>query len=361
MIHVICNLIREFCSLLALPDRLLSGKLGSLTGDLRAMLSLKVGDSGSLPSVGLGLWKIEKSAASAMVKEAVRAGYRHLDAASDYGNEEEAGDGIQSALSSSLCSRDQLWVTSKLWNTYHRPEHVRPAIERTLRDLKVDYLDLYLVHFPISLKYVPIEERYPPGWFFDPTASQPKMETESVRISETWGAMERLVEAGLTRHIGVSNFGVSLIRDLLSYANIRPSVLQVESHPYLVQGKLLRYCQQEKIAFTAFSPLGAGSYVPLGMATDQESVLSHSVVQEIAKKVNRTAAQVVLRWGVQRGTAIVPKTSNPKRLVENISIFDFELSLDQMEAIAKLDRNQRFNDPGVFCESAFGCYYPIYE
>ncbi len=227
--------------------------------------------------------------------------------------------------------------------------------------MKLDYLDLYLVHFPISLAFVPFEERYPPGWFFDPNAPTPKMQADRVRISDTWGAMERLVDAGLVKHVGISNFGVSLIRDLLSYARIRPSVLQVESHPYLVQPKLLRYCQEEKIAFTAFSPLGAGSYVSIGMAKETDSVLQDPVVREIAKSVGRTAVQVVLRWGVQRGTSLVPKTSRIERLKENISIYDFELSESQMMAISRLDRHQRYNDPGVFCEQAFGCFYPIYE
>jgi D-xylose reductase len=235
------------------------------------------------------------------------------------------------------------------------------ACERTLKDLQVDHLDLYLIHFPIALAYVPFEHRYPAGWFFDPQVESPKMIPDSVPIAETWGAMERLVEAGLVRSIGVSNFGVSLIRDLLSTARMRPSVLQIESHPYLVQPKLLRYCEQEGMAVTAFSPLGAPSYVPLGMAQANESVLLQPCVLEIAEAVQRTPAQVVLRWGVQRGTAVIPKTEKLERLKENLSLFDFELSDAQMSAIAALDRGQRFNDPGVFCEQAFGCYYPIYE
>ena len=322
---------------------------------------VNVSSGSHLPSVGLGLWKIANADAASMVHAAVGAGYRHLDSACDYGNECETGDGIQRVMSDKICNRDELWITSKLWNTYHHPQHVRPALERTLRDLKVDYLDLYLIHFPITLKHVPIEKRYPPGWFYDPDAAQPKMELDSVPIAETWGAMEEIYKAGLAKHIGVSNFGCSLIRDLLSTASVRPAVLQVESHPYLTQEKLLRYCEQEQIAYTAFSPLGAGSYVPLGMATDADSVLTEPTVQAIAKARGKTAAQVVLRWGVQRGTAVIPKTSRVERLRENISIFDFELTEDEMQSISKLDRNQRFNDPGVFCEKAFGCYYPIYE
>jgi D-xylose reductase len=173
--------------------------------------------------------------------------------------------------------------------------------------------------------------------------------------------MEALVRKGLVRNIGISNFGTSLIRDLLSYANIRPSVLQIESHPYLTQSKLLRYCRSESIAVTAFSPFGAPSYIPLGMATAKESVLEHPEILKIARECNRTAAQVVLRWGVQRGTAVIPKSRNPDRLAENLNVFDFSLSTEQMASIHTLDRHQRFNDPGDFCESAFGCFFPIYE
>ncbi len=332
-----------------------------MSSDKVDVASVKVASGASLPSVGLGLWKIANSDASEMVYQAARAGYRHLDSACDYGNEREVGDGIQRVIRDKVCSRDDLWITSKLWNTYHHPQHVRPALERTLRDLQVDQLDLYLIHFPITLKHVPIEQRYPPGWFYDPNAAKPKMETDSVPIAETWRAMEEIYNAGLARHIGISNFGCSLIRDLLSTATVRPTVLQVESHPYLTQEKLLRYCQQEQIAYTAFSPLGAGSYIPLGMATESESVLNQPLVQAIAAAHSKTPAQVVLRWGVQRGTAVIPKTSRPERLIENLAIFDFELTSQEMQSIASLDRNQRFNDPGVFCESAFGCYYPIYE
>ena len=317
--------------------------------------------STSLPSVGLGLWKIANADAASLVQQAISVGYRHLDSACDYGNEREVGDGIRKAIDDKRTTREQLWITSKLWNTYHHPKHVRPALERTLRDLQVDYLDLYLIHFPITLKHVPIETRYPPGWFYDPSAPSPKMEIDTVPIADTWGAMEEIHRAGLVRHIGVSNFGCSLIRDLLSTASIRPAVLQVESHPYLTQEKLLRYCRQEQIAYTAFSPLGAGSYIPLGMATDADSVLGQPIVQAIAAAHRKTPAQVVLRWGVQRGTAVIPKTSQPQRLAENLDIFDFELTSEEMQSIAKLNRNQRFNDPGEFCESAFGCFFPIYE
>ena len=323
--------------------------------------ALKLNTGHELPAVGLGTWKIACEQVAELVVEAARAGYRHFDCACDYGNEEQVGAGLQQVVNAGLCKREELWVTSKLWNTYHRPEHVRIAAERTLRDLQLDYLDLYLIHFPISTKFVPFEKHYPPGWFADPAADAPRMEADPVPIAETWQAMEELVSAGLVRDIGVSNFGCSLLRDLLSYARIRPAVLQVEMHPYLTQEKLLRYCGQEEIAVTAFSPLGALSYFSLNMAQPEESVLAQPIVTEIAERHGKTPAQALLRWGVQRGTAIVPKTSRAERLRENLDIFDFELTAEELNAISALNQNRRFNDPGDFCESAFNTFFPIYE
>jgi D-xylose reductase len=323
--------------------------------------ALILNDGGRLPSVGLGCWKIPPDSASEIVYSAIQLGYRHLDSACDYGNEIEVGEGIQKALQAGICSRDQLWVTSKLWNTYHRPEHVRPALERTLRDLQLDHLDLYLIHFPISLRFVPFEQRYPPGWMDPAESIQPMMQPDSVPISETWGAMQELVRAGLCKRIGVSNFGVALLRDLLSVASIRPSVLQVELHPYLTQEKLLRFCMQEAIAVTAFSPLGAGSYVPLGMADADDSILGHPLIQKISGELGKTPAQIVLRWAVQRKTAVIPKTARIERLTENLDLFNFELSDQQMQDISGLNCGRRYNDPGVFCEIAFGRFCPIFD
>ncbi|MCA9222592.1 MAG: aldo/keto reductase [Planctomycetales bacterium] len=323
--------------------------------------TLRLRSGSELPAVGLGMWKVPGDACPGLVSEAVRIGYRHFDCACDYGNEAEVGAGLQAVLQSGECSRDEMWITSKLWNTYHRREHVRQACERSLRDLKLDYLDLYLIHFPIATQFVPFDERYPPGWFADPEADQPRMIADRVSLAETWGAMEQLKQDGLVREIGVCNFGVSLLRDLLSYANDPPSVLQVESHPYLVQPKLLRFCREQGIAFTAFSPLGALSYHQLGMADAGDSLLNVDAIRSIADRHLRTPAQVILRWGVQRGTAIIPKTSKPERLRENLGLFDFELTADEMHAINSLDQHRRYNDPGVFCEAAFNTFFPIYE
>ncbi len=325
------------------------------------MQSIKLHNGEKIPTVGFGFWKVEPQGISDLIERAVQVGYRHFDSACDYGNEQAVGDGIARVLEQNICTREELWITSKLWNTFHRAEHVRPAVEKTLNDLQLDYLDLYLIHFPISLKYVPFEHRYPPGWFYDPDVDSPRMEFSPVPIQETWQAMEELVQAGLVKNIGLSNFNTSLIRDLLSYAKIRPSVLQIESHPYLTQEKLIRYARQEEMVVTAFSPLGALSYVPIGMAAVDDIVLEQPVVQVAARRHGKTAAQIVLRWGIQRGNAIVPKTSRIERLEENIALFDFELSEEEMRAISALNRNRRFNDPGDFCEEVFNTFCPIYE
>ncbi len=325
------------------------------------MESIRLSSGREVDSVGLGLWKIDTAETARIVRAAIDSGYRHFDSAADYGNELQTGQGLSDAIAAGDVNREDLWITSKLWNTYHRAEHVRPALEKSLSDLRVDYLDLYLIHFPISSKYVPIEKRYPPGWFFDPDAANPQVEADPVPIIETWRAMEQLVRDGLVREIGVCNFGTSLLRDLMSQAEIPPAMLQVEMHPYLTQEKLTRFCHESGIGVTAFSPLGAQSYFQLNMADASESLLEHPTVKQIADSHGRTPAQVLLRWGVQRGTAVVPKTSNVERLKENLAIFDFALADDQMLAISALNRNRRFNDPGDFCESAFNTFFPIYE
>ncbi len=321
---------------------------------------LKVG-ADQMPMVGLGLWKIAPDQAKDVVYGAISQGYRHLDSACDYGNETAVGEGIRAAIVDGLCTRESLWVTSKLWNTYHAPEHVEAACRRTLTDLRLDYLDLYLIHFPIALRYVDFDERYPPEWLFDPAAAQPRMETAAIPLHETWGAMEALVDKGLVKHIGVCNYNTALLHDLMAYARIKPSMLQVELHPYLQQQALLKTANQYGIPVTAFSPLGSASYVELGMAGQSDSVLAEPLITDIAQRLGRTPAQVVLRWGLQRGTAIIPKSSCSDRRAENLALDDFSLSDDDMASINTLERGRRFNNPADFCQLAFHRFHAIYE
>lgn len=314
-------------------------------------------DGTALPSPGLGTWKIPDELTPQIVHEAIEIGYRHLDCASDYGNEKFVGQGIASAIEAGLCTREDLWVTGKLWNTYHEAEHVREACEKSLADLGLEYFDLYLIHFPIALEFVPFDQCYPPGW----TAGGETMSPIKVPYSETWKAMEGLVDAGLANKIGVCNLTTGILRDVLSYARIKPEILQIEIHPYLTQEALLRYCQSEDIAVTAFSPFGADSYLPLGMAEKSERLLENPILIEIANNHGRSTAQVALRWAMQRGTIPIPKTQSPNHLRENFDLFEFILTPKELAQISGLNQNRRFNDPGVFGEAAFNTFYPIFD
>ncbi|MFT5542862.1 MAG: D-xylose reductase [Glaciecola sp.] len=326
----------------------------------RRIFNMTLNDK-TIPKVGFGLWKISQEDCATAVYNAIKVGYRHLDSACDYGNEKQVGEGIKRAIDDGLCTREDLWVTSKLWNSFHAKEHVELALQKTLDDLQLEYIDLYLIHFPIASKYVAIETRYPPEWIANPDAKIPKMELAPVPLIETWQGMEAVYEKGLAKQIGVCNYNSGLLHDLMSYAKIKPSMLQIESHPYLTQEKLIRLAKQYNIDVTAFSPLGALSYLELDMAGAAESVIEQDVVKHAGLRLGKTPAQIVLRWGIQRGTAIIPKTTRPERLIENLSIFDFELNEQEMVAISALNINRRFNDPGDFCEAAFNTFYPIYD
>ena len=315
----------------------------------------------NIPEIGFGLWKIAPKDCAKTVVEAVKAGYRHFDCAADYGNEAEVGDGIRGAIDQGLVRREELWITSKLWNTYHHQDHVKLACEKSLNDLGLDYLNLYLIHFPIALEFVPFEERYPPEWIYNPEDANPEMRRARVPLHETWAAMENLVDEGLVRQIGVCNYNSGLIHDLMSYARIKPSQLQIESHPYLTQESLIRLAKDYGIGVTAFSPLAALSYVEIDMAGKADTVLNEPVVEAAALAHNKTAAQIVLRWGIQRGVSIIPKSSNANRMRENFALHDFALNDSEMDNISALNANRRFNDPGSFCEAAFGLFNPIYD
>jgi len=325
------------------------------------MLRLKSHDR--LPAVGFGLWKTPRDVCADAVVAAISAGYRHLDCACDYGNEAQVGEGIRRAIDEGLVRREELWVTSKLWNTYHSAEHVEMACRKSLSDLQLDYVDLYLVHFPFATRYVPFEARYPPEWIYDPDAPVPQLELVPVPLHETWRAMEALVGKGLARNIGMCNVGCQTLRDMMTYAAIPPAVLQVELHVYNQQPNLLRFCRENGIVVTGFSPLGAPSYFELGMATQSESALDNAVIKRIADKHGKTPAQVLLAWGVQRGCAVIPKSTVEARIRENLNVCSFTLDEADLKDIATLDQGRRFNDPAEFAQGMgpLGTFLPIYD
>ncbi|KAJ7302094.1 Aldo keto reductase [Mycena albidolilacea] len=295
-----------------------------------------------MPLVGFGLWKVTKSTCADTVYNAIKVGYRLFDGACDYGNEKEAGEGVNRALKEGLVTRDQLFITSKLWNTFHAKEHVKALAERQLAAWGLEYFDLFLIHFPIALKYVDPTERYPPEWY---GVDGKTVELQNTPLQETWVAMEELVDLGLVKNIGISNCQGSLLLDINRYARIKPQVLQVELHPYLTQESLVALAKELGIAITAYSSLGPQGYYELSMDQGAPSLLTHNVITSIANWHNKSPAQVLLRWATQRGTAVIPKSNIEKQYVENLGIQSFSLMPDEMKAISALNCNLRMNDP----------------
>ena len=303
-----------------------------------------------------GFWKVSREHCADICYEAIANGYRRLDCACDYGNEKEVGEGIARALKDGLCKREDLFITSKLWNTYHKPKHVRLAMQRTLDDLQLSYLDEYLIHFPISLEFVPFDKKYPPEW----TNLDGKMVVVPNDVCSTWKAMESLVEQKLAKSIGVCNFSFQLLRQLLSTCQIRPSTLQVEIHPENSQANLIRFARDAGMKVTAFSVFGSSSYVELNMATESDSLMKNATILDIAGQKGKSPAQILVRWAIQRNTLPLCKTSTPERMKENRDVFDFHLTGSEMDRINALNRNRRYNDPGVFC-NGMGTFCPIYD
>lgn len=300
-----------------------------------------------MPQVGLGLWKVTETANT--VYNAIKAGYRLLDGASDYGNEKEAGEGLKRAIDEGIVKREDVFVTSKLWNTFHAKEHVKQLAKKQLADWGLKSFDLFLIHFPIALEYVDPSVRYPPGWAYDG-----KNDIRCVRIplQQTWEAMEELVDEGLVKNIGIANYQGSLVLDLLRYCRIRPAVLQIEHHPYLVQQDLIDLCRAEGIAVTAYSSFGPQSFLELESqkAQDTPTLFTHGTITSIATKHGKNPGQVLLRWATQRGIAVIPKSNSQKRLVENLDATSFDMTEEELGAISSLNRNIRFNNPIDYLE-----------
>lgn len=261
----------------------------------------------------------------------------------DYGNEVESGQGVARAIKDGLVKREELFLVSKLWNSFHDGPRVAPICKKQLQDWGIDYFDLYIMHFPISLKYVDPSVRYPPGF----TDEEGNVTPGKASIQETWTAMEDLVTKGMVRSIGISNFRAVLIMDLLRYAKIKPATLQIEHHPYLVQEGLVKFAQDQGITVTAYSSFGPQSFLEMDMkeVKDIPLLLGHSIIKTIAEKHQKTPAQVLLRWATQRNVAVIPKSNDPGRLAQNLDVLSFDLATGEIVAIEKLDKGLRFNDP----------------
>ncbi|KAK3942162.1 NADP-dependent oxidoreductase domain-containing protein [Diplogelasinospora grovesii] len=312
-----------------------------------AIPNIKLSSGHDMPQVGFGLWKVDKAVAADVVYNAIKAGYRLFDGACDYGNEVECGQGVARAIKEGRVKREELFIVSKLWNTFHDGERVEPIVKKQLADWGLEYFDLYLIHFPVALEYVDPSVRYPPGWHYDGNS---EIRPSKASIQETWTAMEGLVNAGLSKSIGVSNFQAQLIYDLLRYAKIPPATLQIEHHPYLVQQELLNLCKKEGIAVTAYSSFGPASFLEFNMdhAVKLTPLMEHDTVKAVADKYDKAPSQVLLRWATQRGLAVIPKSSRQETMVSNLHCTDFDLSEEDIKTITSLNQGIRFNQPSNY-------------
>ncbi len=262
-----------------------------------------------MPGFGLGVFKVEEGPELVeAVKAAIKNGYRSIDTAAIYENEEGVGEGIRQGLKETGLSREELFVTSKVWNSDLGYEETLKAYETSLQKLGLDYLDLYLIHWPVERKY-----------------------------KDAWRALETLYKDGKVKAIGVSNFQIHHLEDLLQDAEVKPVINQVEYHPRLTQKELRAYCEQQNIQLEAWSPLMQGE------------LLDNDVLSAIASKHNKSTAQVILRWDVQNGVITIPKSTKEHRIIQNADIFDFKLTSDEMKQIDALNQNHRVGpDPDNF-------------
>lgn len=262
----------------------------------------------------------------------------------DYGNEKECGDGVARALKDGIVKREELFIVSKLWQTFHEADKVEPITRRQLADWQVDYFDLFLIHFPVALEYVDPSVAYPPGWNCN---DKNEVRWSKATNQETWGAMEGLVDAGLARSIGVSNYQAQTLYDTLKYARIRPATLQIELHPYLQQNELVKLAKSEGITVTAYSSFGPTGFIETDMdsAKTAAPLMEHDAIKAMATKYNKSTAQILLRWATQRGLAVIPKTSRPAVMTQNLDCTSFDLDQEDTAAINKMDLNLKFNKP----------------
>ncbi|XP_058388827.1 aldo-keto reductase family 1 member C15-like isoform X1 [Diceros bicornis minor] len=298
---------------------------------------VELNDGHYIPVLGFGTYapdEVPKSKAEEATKVAIDVGFRHIDSAHLYQNEEEIGRAIRDKMADGTVKREDIFYTTKLWLTCLRPELVRPALERSLKKLGLDSVDLFIIHGPIAMK---------PGEELVPRDGSGKIILDTVDFRDTWEALEKCKDAGLTKSIGVSNFNHKQLEMILNKPGLKhkPVCNQVECHPYLNQSKLLEFCKSKDIVVVAYSALGSHRD-PKWVEKDSPYLLEDPILNAIAKKHNRSPGQVALRYQLQRGVVVLAKSFNEKRIKENFQVFDFELTAEDMKAIDGLNRNFRY-------------------
>lgn len=292
-----------------------------------------------IPSLGLGTWKAEPGEIYQTIRTAIELGYRHFDCAFIYGNEKEIGAALNDAIMVGEVNRQELFITSKLWNTHHRAEDVIIAIKQSLKLLGLDYLDLYLMHWPVAQKKdCPF-----------PQSADDLISLKDIPLDSTWQGMEECVMAGLVKNIGVSNFSIKKLKKIQKGANIKIAMNQVELHPLLQQKELLEFCNKEKIVLTAYSPLGSRDRHPSMKAADEPNMFEIPEIVSIANDHKCSPAQVLIAWAINRGTVVIPKSTNKDRLKQNLDASEIILSDSDMHTISSLDRRYRYVKGEFFC------------
>eukprot|EP00735_Rhodelphis_limneticus_P015281 TRINITY_DN9483_c0_g1::TRINITY_DN9483_c0_g1_i1::g.265::m.265 TRINITY_DN9483_c0_g1::TRINITY_DN9483_c0_g1_i1::g.265 ORF type:complete len:333 (+),score=65.65,sp/Q84TF0/AKRCA_ARATH/49.84/5e-102,Aldo_ket_red/PF00248.16/3.3e-59,Sigma70_r4/PF04545.11/5.4e+02,Sigma70_r4/PF04545.11/1.4e+02,Sigma70_r4/PF04545.11/6.2 TRINITY_DN9483_c0_g1_i1:46-999(+) len=292
-------------------------------------MATKVLNSGAkIPLVGLGTWKSKPGQVKTAVVAALQCGYRHIDCATIYQNQQEIGEALQECFASGVVKREEVFITSKLWNNRQDRDDVIPALKQTLEELRLDYLDLYLIHWPVRFRRDhPIGTRLQKEDLIEPN------------IPETWQAFEEAVRLGLTKSIGVSNFSQKKLQALLNVAKIPPAINQVEVHPLFRQDALIEFCASKGIHVTAYSPLGSPDRPS---KTEQDpTLLEHPTVLEIAQRMGKTPAQILIRWAIQHGTSVIPKSVTPDRIKSNLDVFAWQLSDQDYHMLSTLPNQQR--------------------
>lgn len=278
-----------------------------------------------MPALGFGTLIADPAITRSAVRDALEAGYRHFDCAERYRNEREVGESLQAGVDAGSIAREEIFVTTKVWNSNHRPERVEPAFEASLERLRIDYLDLYLIHTPFAFQ---------PGEEQDPRDENGNVVYDKeVTLLDTWRAMEGLVDRGRCRAIGLSDIGLNELQPLYEEARIKPAVVQVEAHPYLPETELLEFCKEKGIVFLAFAPLGHGI---------RPGPLEDPVISQIAARTGKTPAQVLLAWAVQRGGALLTTPKSALRARENFDVS--ALPDDAFDEINAIQTRQRYNE-----------------